>query len=315
MKIKFSKITLQNFVILGVLIFLIVVLSLITDKFLSVLNLLNVLRQITVIVITGCAVTLLMISGNFDLSVGGILVLTGVIVSKVTIMGIPMMISIFIAVLAGGLMGIINGAMVVKLKIPSIIATLGMLYVTRGLALLITAGKTLLDGLPENFGFIGRGSIGHIPVSLIIMIFFLLLFYFIQSKTVFGKYTYAIGGNKLTALLSGVNVDAIVLLLYLIVGLLAGVSGVMTASRLGVGSPNVGMGFEFDVIIAVIIGGIPIGGGEGSVIGMLMGASIVGLLANALNLLNIHSFYQSIVKGLVLVGAVLLDKTIKERIK
>ena len=166
---------LQNLVILGVLLLLIIVLSLLSDKFLSLTNLLNVLRQITVIVITGTGVTLLMISGNFDLSVGGVLVLTGVLVAQLTIMGVPFPISILLAILAGGLMGIINGVMVVKLKIPSIIATLGMLYVTRGLALLVTGGKTLLDGLPENFGFIGRGSFGPIPVSLIIMICFLLL--------------------------------------------------------------------------------------------------------------------------------------------
>jgi ABC-type xylose transport system permease subunit len=147
------------------------------------------------------------------------------------------------------------------------------------------------------------------------MILFVGMFIFIQTKTVLGKYTYAIGGNKLTATLSGINANAIIFFLYIVVGILAAFSGTLLASRMGVGTPTVGIGFEFDVIVAVLLGGTSLSGGEGSIIGMVIGAFIVGFLGNGLNLLNVHTFYQSILKGIVLVVAVILDITFKEKIK
>jgi ribose/xylose/arabinose/galactoside ABC-type transport system permease subunit len=207
-----------------------------------------------------------------------------------------------------------NGFLVVKLKIPSIIATLGTMYAARGFALVITGGNSIHLGLGPNFTILGRGYLGLVPITLIITVFILFLFYFMETKTLLGKYSFAIGGNKRTALLSGINVNVIIITLYVLVGTLAGFSGTLMASRLGVGQPMVGQGFEFDVIVATILGGTSIQGGEGSVFGMLIGAFIVGFIANGLNLLGIHSFYQSILKGAVLVGAVLLDRILKERI-
>ena len=169
-------------------------------------------------------------------------------------------------------------------------------------------------GLGKNFTLLGRGYLGGIPIIFIIMFLTIFLFYFIESKTILGRYTFAIGGNKRTALLSGINVGSIIILLYFLVGTLTGFSGTLMASRLGVGQAMVGSGFEFDVIVAVVLGGTSIEGGEGSIFGMLIGAFIVGFIANGLNLMGIHSFYQSIVKGVVLVGAVLLDQKLKGRI-
>jgi len=209
----------------------------------------------------------------------------------------------------------LNGLMVVVLKIPSIIATLGTMYVARGLALVITGGNSIHLGLGPQFTLLGRGFLGPVPIMLLITLAILAIFFFIESRTILGKYSFAIGGNRRTALLSGINVGAIVILLYVLVGTLAGFSGTLMASRLGVGQPMVGQGFEFDVIVAIILGGTSLEGGEGSVFGMLIGAFIVGFIANGLNLLGIHSFYQSILKGAVLVGAVLLDRAFKERIK
>jgi ribose/xylose/arabinose/galactoside ABC-type transport system permease subunit len=314
MQIKFSSELFQKLVIVGILVIIGIILSFLSDAFLTMTNLNNVTRQVSFVIITGCAVTLLMISGNFDLSVGSILGLTGMLSAWFVTLGIPLYFSIILATLAGSLIGLFNGFLVVKLKIPSIIATLGTMYAARGFALVITGGNSIHLGLGPNFTILGRGYLGLVPITLIITVFILFLFYFMETKTLLGKYSFAIGGNKRTALLSGINVNVIIITLYVLVGTLAGFSGTLMASRLGVGQPMVGQGFEFDVIVATILGGTSIQGGEGSVFGMLIGAFIVGFIANGLNLLGIHSFYQSILKGAVLVGAVLLDRILKERI-
>jgi ribose/xylose/arabinose/galactoside ABC-type transport system permease subunit len=314
MKIQVSVDFFQKLVIVGVLILIVIILSLLTDVFLTITNLQNVTRQVSFVVITGSAVTLLMVSGNFDLSIGSILGLTGMLSAYFVPFGVPLWLSIILSTFIGTCIGLLNGVLVVKLKIPSIIATLGTMYAARGVALVITEGHSIHLGLGPNFTFLGRGFIGPVPITLVITIFILGLFYFIETKTILGKYAFAIGGNRRTALLSGIDVGAIILLLYILVGTLAGFSGTILASRLGVGQPMVGQGFEFDVIVAVILGGTSLQGGEGSVFGMVIGAFIVGFIANGLNLLGIHSFYQSILKGGVLVGAVLLDRMLKERI-
>jgi len=305
----------QKIVIVGVLVLIGVVLALLSRDFLTITNLTNVTRQVAFVVITGCAVTLLMISGNFDLSIGSILGLTGMLSAFFVSAGMPLWISLIASTLIGTATGLLNGLMVVVLKIPSIIATLGTMYAARGLALVITGGNSVHLGLGPQFTLLGRGFLGPVPIMLLITLAILGIFFFIESRTILGKYSFAIGGNRRTALLSGINVGAIVILLYVLVGTLAGLSGTLMASRLGVGQPMVGQGFEFDVIVAIILGGTSLEGGEGSVFGMLIGAFIVGFIANGLNLLGIHSFYQSILKGAVLVGAVLLDRAFKERIK
>ena len=312
---KSSSAFLQKLVLVGVLVLIGIVLSVLSREFLTVTNLLNVTRQVAFVIITGSAVTLLMISGNFDLSVGSILGLTGMFFAYFIPLGVPLGVSLVVATLIGTVIGLLNGFLVVKLRIPSIIATLGTMYAARGLALVVTGGNSIHLGLGPNFTVLGRGFLGPIPISLVITVGILLFFYFVETRTILGRYAFAIGGNRRTALLSGINVGAMILLLYTFVGTLAGFSGVLMASRLGVGQPMVGQGFEFDVIVAVILGGTSLEGGEGSVFGMLIGAFIVGFIANGLNLLGIHSFYQSILKGAVLVGAVLLDRVLKESIR
>lgn len=305
----------QKLVLVGVLALIGAILSILSREFLTITNLINVTRQVAFVVITGSAVTLLMISGNFDLSIGSILGLTGMFFAYFIPLGLPLGASLVAATLIGAAIGLLNGFLVVTLRIPSIIATLGTMYAARGLALVITGGNSIHLGLGPNFTVLGRGFVGPVPITLLLTVGILLLFYFFETRTTLGRYSYAIGGNRRTALLSGVNVSATIMLLYVLVGTLTGFSGVLMASRLGVGQPMVGQGFEFDVIVAVILGGTSLEGGEGSVIGMLIGAFIVGFIANGLNLLGIHSFYQSILKGAVLVGAVLLDRSLKERIR
>lgn len=306
----------QNLVIIGVFALILVFLTIISPGFLSMRNILNVIQQNVSVIIAGCAVTLLMVAGYFDLSIGSIMAIAGTMSAVfVSSFQLPLLISILLSLLIGGVIGLLNGFLVVLMNVPSIIATLGTMYAVSGVAWVITGGNSIHLGLGRDFTLLGRGFIGPVPVSIFVTVVIFILFYFLQHKTLLGKYSYAIGGNRRTALLSGINVSGVSILLYVIVGFLSAFSGVIMASRLGVGSASIGSGFEFDVVVAVVLGGTSLDGGEGNVLGMLVGALIVGFIANGLNLLGMHSFYQSVVKGVVLVGAVMLDRLLNKRMR
>jgi ribose/xylose/arabinose/galactoside ABC-type transport system permease subunit len=309
------SIDVQKLVLFGILVVIALVFTAMNSRFLSKANILFVLRQSAFVIMTGCAVTMLMISGNLDLSVGSTVALTGVIHAYFCRAGIPLVTSMLLAVLVGLAVGLANAIMVVKLRITPFIATLGTMYLGRGLSYLITDGLVIRDGLPDNFTFLGQEYLGPLPISIFILIAIVAVFLVLEKKSVLGKYSIAIGGNRTAAMLSGVNSDSIIMTLYTLVGVLAGFSGVMMASRLGVGDPNIGIGFEFDVIIAVILGGTSLAGGEGSILGMIIGALIIGSLGNGLKLLNVFTFFQSVMKGIVLVLAVLLDQRLKAGLK
>ena len=309
------RVDVQKLVLFGILVVIALVFTAMNSRFLSKANILFVLRQSSFVIMTGCAVTMLMISGNLDLSVGSTVALTGVIHAYFCRAGIPLVSSVILAVLVGLAVGLANAIMVVKLRITPFIATLGTMYLGRGLSYLITDGLVIRDGLPDNFTFLGQEYLGPLPISIFILVAIVAVFLVLERKSVLGKYSIAIGGNRTAAMLSGVNSDSIIMTLYILVGVLAGFSGVMMASRLGVGDPNIGIGFEFDVIIAVILGGTSLAGGEGSILGMIIGALIIGSLGNGLKLLNVFTFFQSVMKGIVLVLAVLLDQRLKAGLK
>lgn len=310
-----SKSTLTQLITLSILIVLVVVLSVLAPEFLTYNNMMNVLRQVTFVIITGSAATMLMITGHMDLSVGSLLALSGVVFAVCAMNDIPLFLAGLLGVGVGFAFGVLNGILVTKLKVTHVIATLGSMYVARGLSYIVTDGKSINAGLPRGFDSIGRKMIGTIPIAVIIAVLVLLIFFFLESKTVFGKYAFAIGGNKNAATLSGIKSNRLVLSIYTLVGTMAGLSGVIMASRLGAGDPNVGNGFEFDCIVAIVLGGTSVAGGSGSVIGMAIGALIVGFLSNGLNLLGVGTFYQTVFKGVILVGAVLLDSLIKKKLK
>jgi ribose/xylose/arabinose/galactoside ABC-type transport system permease subunit len=273
--------------------------------------------QVSLIILTGAAATILLISGHFDLSIGSILAFAGVMHAFMSKYWFPTYLSLIIAICLGGLIGLLNGLMVSKLKITPIIATLGTMYAARGMAYIIAridGGANITSGLPRNFQEFGRGMLGPIPFPVILMILVVIIFYFIQSKTNLGRYAFTIGANKNTSYLSGVKVDKWIILLYILTGLMAGLCGVILVSRLGSGVPRIGQGFEFDVIIAVVLGGTLITGGKGSVLGMVIGALIVGFVANGLNLLDVQSFYQTVIKGCILLGAILLERGLKKQL-
>ncbi len=311
------KLNVQKYLMLSILLLIIIAFSLLTPKFLTYVNLRNVMMQVSLIIITGSAVTLLMISGHFDLSVGSIIAFSGVMHALISKHWAPTQVSILIAVGMGGVIGYLNGLMVTKLKITPIIATMGTMYAARGLAFIIAradGGANITSGLPLDFENLGRKMIGPVPFLIILMIIIVAVFYFVQTKTNLGRYSFSIGANKNTSFLSGVKVEKWVILLYVLSGLMAGFCGIILVSRLGSGVPTIGQGFEFDVIIAIVLGGTLITGGEGSVLGMVIGALIVGFVANGLNLLDVQAFYQTVIKGCILLGSIILERSLKKKL-
>jgi ribose/xylose/arabinose/galactoside ABC-type transport system permease subunit len=310
---KRRNLDLQKFVLLGILVFVVVVFAVLNPRFIRGTNLMYILIQNSFVIIAGSAVALLMISGQIDLSVGSTVCVAGMTAAYFARAGLPVGVSFVIALAVGLVIGLLNAVMVVKLRITPFIATLGTMYMGRGLSYLISDGLVIREGLPDAFPNIGNDSLGPFPIILLILVGVVLLFLALERWSVLGKYSVAIGGNRTAAVLSGINTDGIVMTLYVLTGLFAGLAGVVMASRLGVGDPNIGIGFEFDVIVAVILGGTSLAGGEGSIVGMIIGAIIVGSLGTGLKLLNVFTFFQSIMKGVVLVLAVLLDQNLKVR--
>jgi ribose transport system permease protein len=309
----YKKIPVQNLIIFSVLVLMIIIFSILSPRFLSSKNLVNIVRQTSYVIITGAAVTFLMISGNFDLSVGSAAALSGVFMAILARSGVPVPLAILGAVGLGIFIGYFNSLMVCFFEIPPFIATLGTMLICRGIALIISGGVTIRDDLPENYNVLGRGEFLNVPFPIWIMLAVVIIAVILQNKSLLGKYAIAIGGNKLAAQLSGINVNKMVSLFYIIIGGIVGLTGAIQSSRLGIGEPNIGDGFEFDVIIAIILGGTSLDGGEGSVMGMVVGALLIGVIGNGLNMMGVLTFYQSIIKGVVLVAAVLLDQRIKSK--
>jgi ribose/xylose/arabinose/galactoside ABC-type transport system permease subunit len=305
----------QKLVLVGILAIVVVAFAIMNPRFISGRNILYILIQNSFVIMAGCAVTLLMISGQIDLSVGSTVCLSGMAFAWLSRAGVSIGLSLVVALAVGVLVGLVNATMVVKLRITPFIATLGTMYMGRGLSYLISDGLVIREGLPDAFSYLGNENLGPFPIPLVVLVGVVAIFFFLERKSVLGKYSIAIGGNRTAAVLSGINSDGIVMTLYVIVGLFAGIAGVMMASRLGVGDPNIGIGFEFDVIVAVVLGGTSLAGGEGSLLGMIIGSLIIGSLGTGLKLMNVFTFFQSIMKGIVLVLAVLLDQNLKMRLR
>lgn len=283
------------------------------DKgFLTRNNLFNVARQISMISIVAIGMTFVIISGGIDLSVGSVVALTGVIAAL--IMNITggkesgsIILGILSALATGSMIGAINGAIVAYFKVPPFIVTLASMISLRGLVFLICGGRPV-SNLPESFYNIGGGYLGIIPVPVILMAGVILLAWFITKHTKFGRYTFAIGGNEEAARLSGININKMKICIYAISGIAAASSGIILTSRLFSGDPKTGVLYELDAIAATVVGGTSLSGGKGSIPGTFLGALIIGIIANGLNLLGVESYTQDIIKGLVILAAVLIDQ-------
>lgn len=284
------------------------VFSIATDTFLTVNNLLTVALQTAAVAMLAMAETYVIITAGIDLSIGSILAVAGIVCGKTLLAGFGIPLSVLAGVLVGGVCGLANGLAITRLGIAPFIATLGMMSIARGVAYVITDSLPV-SGLPEDFYFLGGGTIlGIIPVPVVITILMALLFGFILNKTAFGRYIYALGSNEDAARLSGVNIAKTLNGVYIVSGLLSGLVGVMLTARLVSAQAQAGIGYELDAIAAAIIGGTSPLGGSGTILGTMIGAGIMGILRNGLNLLSVNAFWQQIAIGLVIIVAVYIDK-------
>lgn len=292
--------------------------TILSDNFATSDNLFNVLRQTSVNLCISVGMTLVILTGGIDLSVGSILALTGAIAAGLTRDGLELAsIDTFVgftfwggclaALLVGGLLGAMNGCVITRFKVPPFVATLGMMTIARGLTMLYTGGFPI-TGLGSGFEYVGTGWLLGIPMPVWVAILLICLFAFIMRRTRTGRYIYAIGGNERASLLSGIRTDRIVLLVYTLAGVLSAVAGLLVTARLDSAQPNAGSGYELDAIAAVVIGGASLSGGKGSIWGTVVGALIIGVLNNGLVLLNVSPFWQQVVKGLVILLAVVMDR-------
>ncbi len=292
----------------GILVLLIFIAALIlaTNDFLTLTNLDNLVRQVTVFAILSIGQLFVILTGGIDLSVGSVLGLSGGVTALLLVGNTSIPIAILVGLLVGLGVGLINGLLVSRFGLPPFIATLGMLGIARGVVLLLTGAKTIAP-LPDAFSAIANGFILGLPSLFWILIIVTIVAAFVLGRTVFGRYVYAVGSNAESARLSGVPVNIVLLVVYSISGLLAGFAGVLTTSRLGAGIPTAGTGYELQSIAGAVIGGASLSGAKGRVIGAVLGALIMGLLANGGNLLGIDPFYLQIAIGLLIILAVYFD--------
>ena len=314
---KYSR-NLSKFQSLIALFFLCLILGILSDKFFTVDNAWNVMRQISVNICIATGMTLVVLTAGIDLSVGSVLALSGAIVAGLLKNGIEMPASnlyigftllgaITIGVLVGCLSGLFNGWAITQFKVPPFVATLAVLTIARGLTMLWTKGFPI-SGLGPKFAYIGTGWFLGIPLPVWISSIVVLLAMVLTKKTKLGRYVYAIGGNEQAAKLSGININKIKITVYMIAGALAAIGGIIVTSRLDSAQPNAGVTYELDAIAAVVIGGTSLSGGRGSIWGTVLGAIIIGVLNNGLVLLNVSPFFQQVVKGFVILLAVIIDK-------
>ena len=282
-------------------------LTLASPEFLTGNNLANLARQVAIFGILAIGQLMVILTGGIDLSVGSILGLAGAVTAQLLVTGMPIIPAIMIGVVVGGVLGLTNGVLVTRFKLPPFIATLGMLGIARGIVLVITDANTI-QGLPDGFQSLANGTVLGIPNLLIIFAIITAIAWFVLNRTVFGRYVYAVGSNPEAARLAGVPVAMVTTAVYVISGVLAAVGGVLLTSRLGAGVPTAGTGFELQAIAACVIGGASLSGARGSAIGAACGALIIGVLNNGGNLLAINAFYLQIAIGALVLVAVGFDQ-------
>lgn len=299
---------LQKYGLVLAFVLLCTVLSLSSPVFLTAQNIVLVFRQISINAVLALGVTYVILTGGIDLSLGSVVALTGVIAALLA-QGADsaLMLPLVGGIGAGLFIGIANGMIITQCRVAPFIVTLGMMTIARGAALVLSQGRPV-SGLSDSFNFLGGGNLFGIPLPILILGIVFLLSYLVLKKSIFGRYVYAVGGNELAARASGIRVSRIKIAAYGICGGLAGLAGIIQAARINTGQPNAGLSYELDAIAAVVIGGTSLSGGIGGVGGTVLGALIIGVINNGLDLLNVSSYYQQIVKGLIIIGAVTLDR-------
>ncbi|GGY00215.1 sugar ABC transporter permease [Litchfieldella qijiaojingensis] len=284
-----------------------IAMAVINDNFLTSSNMVNLARQASIIAIIAAGMSLAILTGGIDLSVGPVMALSGTVMAGLMVAGVPPVLAIVIGLLVGAAFGAANGVFVAFAGMPPIIVTLATMGIARGLGLIYTGGYPI-SGLPQEFAFFGRGSLAGIEMPILIMIGVYAIGYVLLSHTATGRYLYAIGGNEEATRLSGIRVSRYKLLVYTLSGTTAAIAGLILTSRLMSGQPNAGVGFELDAIAAVVLGGAAITGGRGMILGTLVGALLLGVLNNGLNLMGVSPYLQNVIKGCIILLAIYISR-------
>lgn len=304
-----KKINFKNYGIFVVFIVLVIILMILSpNAFAKPRNLINVVKQASINGVLACGMMFVIIAGGIDLSAGSVVALSGVVAAYLAQMqGIPIFVPILGALGTGALIGLVNGFGAAYAELPPFIITLATMSIVRGAALILSGGSPVF-GLQEQFEGIAGSSIANV-IPILVLYFLLIAVFsgFILNKTVFGRHVYAIGGNSITAKVSGINVKSMLLRVYIICGVFSGIAGLLIASRTMQGSPTVGVGYEMDAIAAVVIGGVSMSGGSGKWYGTIIGALLLALISNGLDILGVSSNFQQIIKGIIIAVAVYLD--------
>jgi len=304
-----KKLALENVPLIGLLVLMVAV-TIISPNFLTVDNLLNILRQTSINAIIAMGMTFVILTAGIDLSVGSILAFAGAVCASLIAADTPLIIALITTLFIGGALGAMSGSIVAYFGVQAFIATLVGMTMIRGAVLVFSDGRPISTGnfdVANAFYEIGGGYIAGIPIPVIIAAFVFLVCWYVLNHTQIGRYTYAIGGNENVAKLSGVNVARVKVIVYAISGTLAALAGIILTARLESAQPTAGMAYELDAIAAVVLGGTSLAGGRGRITGTLIGALIIGVLNNALNILDVSSYFQMIAKGAVILLAVVLD--------
>lgn len=310
----FTRFGKNNMSMLIALVGIVLFFSIVSPNFMTRNNGFNVLRQISSNAIVAIGMTFVLLIGGIDLSVGSIIAATNCISISFMVTGIPIPAAVVIGILLGSLVGFVNGTIIAELKIPAFIMTLAMMQIARGVAYISTGGKPVrFDN--DVLSLIGNGYVGSVPVPVIIMVVCIAVFAFILHKTKFGSRVYAVGGNREAAKFSGINIALIEISVYTICGTMAGIAGIILSSRMLSAQPTSGTGAEMDAIAAVVLGGTSLSGGVGTIAGTIIGALFIGVLNNGLNILGISSYWQEVIKGIVIVIAVLVDVIKNKKLK
>lgn len=311
-KAKVQKTEWNNMGIIIALIVMVIFFSVSTTSFLTPNNLANIARQISIVGICAVGMTCVILTGGIDLSIGSLIGI--VVVTCATFMsnGVNPFLVVIIGIAIGAAIGVLNATCITFLKIPPMITTLGMMISLRGATYLISGGMPIY-GIPEGFKILGQGSIGLIPISMILMVVVFVFGYILLGKSVFGRRIYGIGGNEETTRLSGVNVKKEIYKIYIMVGVLGSLAALTLMSRVNSGQPSAGDGYEMDIITAVVLGGVSVSGGEGKLSKVIVGVIFMGVLANGMMMLNINEYWQRVVKGIVLIVAVAVDIRSREK--
>ena len=291
------------------LVVLFAIIACLNSSFVEPGNLKNLLRQVSINALISFGMTFVILTGGIDLSVGSILALASALMGSFIVGGMDPILAIVVACLIGTVLGAVNGVIVTMGRVAPFIATLATMTVFRGLTLVYTNGNPI-SGLTENQAFLdfGQGYFFGIPVPAVVMLIMFAILYFILTKTPLGRKIYAVGGNEKVSFIAGIKIERVKIFCYSVTGMLCGLAGAILTSRLNSAQPTAGTGYELDAIAAVVLGGTSLSGGKGRIVGTLIGALIIGTLNNGLNILNVSSFYQQVVKGIVILLAVLADR-------